>query len=473
MTMVFSVYYINIIFSIFIQHKMDHINQFDAAGVTPLLRAIINNDFQMVELLIRHGVNVNKRSADNQMIPIHAALQLLLQNLNNQNAINIFGLLLERDDMDVNAVDSAGNTILVEAINHHHTENIIDFILEHTNVDVNIPDATSKTPLILATYSPEIVRKLIHKGANINAQTQPMRTTAVEILFNVQVDEVYKRQVTVPILEMLLHSPYQTLDINANTLRSIIDYESINPLVLEYLLYFATANIDFGSPDDGVEAPCYAALVGDLDSTKILVRYLNYNLQHIMLCSVQSKNTNVMNYLLEEGVDFNETDMMGNPALKYALEAKSSACVDLLLAKNIGLTPSNAKALGSLVKSIIKQKDIKLIEKIHDLVPSINLAKSIYISKSKGEMTPLEYFVHHSLSSNSTIEFIKQFIDYTAPRYGFSGFIYEPPQWFKDSADLMKLYADYNKLYYKCILSADRHIYEKQCKSYAMPHFKY
>lgn len=451
---------------------MDHINQFDAEGLTPLLRAIVNNDFHIVELLIRHRVDVNKRSADNQMIPIHAALQLLMQNLNNQDAINIFGLLLELADMDVNTVDSAGNTILLEAINHDHTENIIDFILEHPHVDVNIPDAMSKTPIMLATYNHEIVRKLIHKGANINAQTQTMRTTAVEILFNAQIDEVYKQQVTVPIFEMLLHSPYQTLDINANTLRSIIDGESTNPLVLEYLLYFAVANIDFGSTDDSVDAPCYAALVGDLNSTKILVRYLNYNLQHLMMCSVQSKTTTVMNYLLEQGVDFNATDMMGNPALKYALEAKSRACVDLLLANTIGLTPSNAEAVGSLVKSIIKQKDIKLIQKIHDLVPSINLAKPIYISKSKGKMTPLEYFIHRSMSSNSTIEFIKQFMDYTAPRYGFGGFIYEPPQWFKDRADLMQLYENYDKLYYKCVLNADRQTYAEQCNSYAMPHFK-
>ncbi|XP_019854452.1 PREDICTED: ankyrin repeat domain-containing protein 17-like isoform X2 [Amphimedon queenslandica] len=195
------------------------INHTNRENGTPLQIVCIKGYTEIVELLLKHGADVNVTDKDDRT-PLHIAcmkqhkeiIKLLLKkedvDLNVADKDNshtpllfackegyteIVELLLEHNGVHVNATDKDNHTALQIAYIQQHTE-IVKLLLEHKGVDVNVTDKDSHTPLLLACKEgyTEIVELLLeHNGVHVNA-TDKDNHTALQIAYIQQHTEIVK-----------------------------------------------------------------------------------------------------------------------------------------------------------------------------------------------------------------------------------------------------------------------------------------
>jgi len=148
----------------------------DLQGLFPLFIAAMKNYKKEVELLIEKDANVNLQTKFHRKTPLYVAVE--------NNHLSIVKLLVEKG-ADVNLSDEKNKNPLYIAIEDTDDEkhrkkhkdpnvriNIIKYLIEK-EADINIADNTGISPLIIAlNYDEEdIVKLLVEKGANVNAET--------------------------------------------------------------------------------------------------------------------------------------------------------------------------------------------------------------------------------------------------------------------------------------------------------------
>lgn len=123
-------------------------------GSTPLIQAIDNNDYKIVEMLKLCGVDLNIASSDGNF-PLHFAVysasicQFLLQN-----------------GADINAVNRQNSTALHKAVQTSCTETV--YILLHYNADTNILDSAGYNPFLLAIeYHATGLQNILFEYSNV------------------------------------------------------------------------------------------------------------------------------------------------------------------------------------------------------------------------------------------------------------------------------------------------------------------
>ncbi|AKU37523.1 Serine/threonine-protein phosphatase 6 regulatory ankyrin repeat subunit B [Scale drop disease virus] len=443
---------------------VDHLNAFNQFGHTPLIAAIVQNDDNIVDILLRHNADPNKNSQDDQITPMHEILRLLPHS--GQNGQNIFSMFLETPRLDINKQNINGDTPLTYALKHC-TIDIVLRILDHNYVDVNIRDSQFKSPLMLGLYDRDVVRELVFKGADVNAIT-PVGTSIVEMLFQTQIDSLYKESVTIPCMNHLMSSMAR-LNITADAFRLIIDCETMEPPYLETLLLTSEdrLNIDLGPNSQGLDCLCYAAISDNVASMLLLLRYLtDYNMDQLVFCSVQSQNGSTAQHLMTMGADFNIVDIYGNAPLTYAILAKSLECIKLLLTRSVGYE-TTAQGYATLLIAIIQFQNMDVVKWIATHT-AINLAKPEWLLENSDPISPLEYLIQKTDPSLIDVTFVRQYLTYASPRFGFVGFVYKPPQWFIETVG--DLYNKYNKLAYRCITSANPAEFKQFCSTYDVPY---
>ena len=137
----------------------------DDLGWTPLIWAAMNGQEAVVRLLIeRDDVDINAKDRDGRTPLIFAVV-------NGHEAVA--RLLIERDDVDINAKDSIGWTPLICAAKSGH-EAVVRLLIERDDVDINARGGTyGQTPLIYAASYGHmaVVRLLIERDdVDINAK---------------------------------------------------------------------------------------------------------------------------------------------------------------------------------------------------------------------------------------------------------------------------------------------------------------
>lgn len=142
----------------------------------PLIEAIKANNVEKVELLIKANTNLVNIADNSTMSPIHHAAE-------NGN----LGIveLLEKHGADLNSKTDKGWTPLHFAVVRGRT-NIVQYLISR-KVDVNQQTTAGITPLMLAAgiaYNPEIVKLLIQAGANVNLKDQ-FGNTALSLVASV------------------------------------------------------------------------------------------------------------------------------------------------------------------------------------------------------------------------------------------------------------------------------------------------
>ncbi len=134
----------------------DLVNQ-SFKGISPLMRASINNHLHIVTYLVDKGANVNYASSGGWTT---VGTTPLFFALNEKSSPEIVEFLVE-SGADVNAVRAGNETPLKKAV--QNAPNIVPFLLE------NGADPNAGNPLLAAsTY--EIAKALIEKGAIPNGQ---------------------------------------------------------------------------------------------------------------------------------------------------------------------------------------------------------------------------------------------------------------------------------------------------------------
>jgi len=151
-------------------------------GLTTLHYATGGGHFEIVKLLIEHGVDINARAEDHGHNPHHHELpKTALHFAARSGHIEIVKLLLEHG-ADINAKVSPGlKTALHFAAENGHIESV-KLLLEH-GADINAKEGLrDKTALHFAARSGhiEIVKLLLEHGADINAKAMG-RMTALEV----------------------------------------------------------------------------------------------------------------------------------------------------------------------------------------------------------------------------------------------------------------------------------------------------
>ena len=160
---------------------------------TPLHQAVSKNAYQVVEMLVAHGADVNVRNNIGRM-PLHQALdekhfqiaELLIEHGADVNARDNGGSapllhaitlekfqiaeLLIKHGADVNARDNDGDSPLHQALDEKHFQ-LAELLIEH-GADVNWRAKFGITPLHLAALhnAVRVAELLIVLGADVNAQ---------------------------------------------------------------------------------------------------------------------------------------------------------------------------------------------------------------------------------------------------------------------------------------------------------------
>ena len=143
----------------------------DSLHLTPLMRAVIDNDnrVDIVKELLERGANPNARSI-NLRVALHFAFNKAYPSVPSLEIVR----LLIKVMADLNLVDSLGNTALLIACsnNNNFTEGVLELI--NAGADVNLANQQGETPLMKACKrnNIELVTLLLDRGANINSQNQ-------------------------------------------------------------------------------------------------------------------------------------------------------------------------------------------------------------------------------------------------------------------------------------------------------------
>jgi len=168
------------------------INGCDDLGDTPLILAARNGHFELVQLLLEKGADVEATNSSNDTALISASerpdnaavLNLLLDHgarINHKNELGRTALieaasigclqncvLLVQQNADPNFITSEEESALTFAIVYEHPE-VVKVLLD-AGADVNWKNTQGWTPLTYAVYSHnvEIVRLLLDAGADQN-----------------------------------------------------------------------------------------------------------------------------------------------------------------------------------------------------------------------------------------------------------------------------------------------------------------
>ncbi len=138
-----------------------NVNAKDNDGVTPLMRAAIENSSVVVKMLLNAGANVNAENKWGQT-PLFLAAK--------KNSPEVLRTLLEAG-ANVDTKNNNGWTPLMTAAMFNSTE-MVKMLLD-AGASVNVKDKWGQTPLMLAAWknSPRTVNMLLNAGADVNAKS--------------------------------------------------------------------------------------------------------------------------------------------------------------------------------------------------------------------------------------------------------------------------------------------------------------
>jgi ankyrin repeat protein len=163
---------------------------------TPLTIAARNNDVDIGLVLVNHGANVNKVDG-NDSTPLMMAA--------SAGMTEFVTFLLEQEDIKVNLQGKDGMTALLSAV-LSRAVSIVDMLLE-SGADPNVSMNNGGTPLIYSIYSPAIVKLLLNKNADVNAQDK-VGENALRRSVGLTLPETF---------QLLLNNPNINVDITNNT----------------------------------------------------------------------------------------------------------------------------------------------------------------------------------------------------------------------------------------------------------------
>ena len=347
---------------------IDYINTPTNSGETPLSIAVKAGLLDIAKLLVKNGAEVNQANNDNETLLHWAAIR---------GHSKVVELLLQQEDIKVNATDkTTGSTPLHIAAGNSHL-NIVELLVKHKQIHLNATDKYGRTPLHIAAQNGhlEVAELLLKNGANIN---QSIITSIISQggvcgnekkalqIFSIVIDNIKNSAATNIDLDKMLNIVVKSLagkmritgERNKKMTSTFIDKLKEHDVNLDIAFLKAVKNreskeakilLDNGAnpfciDQDGNNALMIASTyvksrVTDakfiLDSVKNnlekeqlekLVNAQNNRGETAIMMAVKSDkiNSNIFDTLLSMGADLTIADKYGKTASDYAKEEKSN-----------------------------------------------------------------------------------------------------------------------------------------------------
>ncbi|AEX61992.1 putative ankyrin repeat protein [Megavirus courdo7] len=261
--------------------------------------------------------------------------------MSNKWSSYVTAKLLIKLGANVNVKNILGVTALMSAVRNSNTTSSLQTVKllldNHADIELKSSNAEYNALMYACLYvgtdcTIETINLLLDRGANINSQNNEGETPLMLVLRNNDTNKF------VEIVELLLNRGACTNSINNNgeTPLMIATSRCIakNSVKIVELLLKYGADLEYCN-DKGVTVFMYASVFAgryyEYKITDLLIKYgakinsvTNYGLNVLMvLCinilDIGDINSNIIEYLLDHGIDINSTCINGHTALTYTL----------------------------------------------------------------------------------------------------------------------------------------------------------
>ena len=338
-------------------------------GITPLMFAANLNNTKIAQILIDLGANTNSCD-DNMMTP-------LMYTIHN-NAIDVAKLLLNTKDINIDAINTLGDTALITAVRQNKIELIKLLIASNANVNACSKEMPVLTiSMLLYPKDNTISNLLIDAGADVSfkgSNLSPLMIAAqqdnIEIAKKIYFQSGYmmeKNILTALVLPgwAIKHNSSKFLDFYLKNTRMNF---------MEYILLLIEATKD-------VSLDCIVILLNNYDKKDDLLNWLatvgciyneieflkickdfnydfndftTYDMTPLMIACYSNDSTDeIIKLLLNYGVNLNIQDKYGTTALMYAASKNKKTTIQLLLENGADkkITDNNNKDFNFYLKN--------------------------------------------------------------------------------------------------------------------------
>ena len=340
------------------------INGLDDQGWTPLMIAILADDWDLVRELLNDGANIMAGHIENALdiAKIVESEKKLLEVMLEQGA-------------DLNMQSRYGETALIRAARFGRIE-IVRYLVEH-GADLSVQDKSDNTALMWATHNRQtgIVKYLVEQGAEVNAQTESGWTALMRAARNgytgivkylveqgaeVNIQNRYggtalERAAGEGHIDIVRYLVEQGADVNVqDEWGTTALTQAVQKKHMDIVRYLIEQGADVNIRVEWeTTALIYAAQGGNIDIVRLLVEQgadLNAQNKDGKTALLEAARgtyrdivgyIDIVKYLVEQGADLNAQDKYGNTALLWAAREEHIDIVKYLVEQGADITIQN------------------------------------------------------------------------------------------------------------------------------------
>ena len=323
-----------------------------------LANAILAGNFNLANMLIERGTNINVQVENNQT-PLMLAIRY--------NKSEIVDKLLNKG-VDMNLRDINGNTALLIATANNDYKTIEKLI--NKGADLNNSNNDGNTALMQAIIdkNQNIAKYLINKGINLNTQNNNGRNALMLAVHN-QLDSISKQ----------LINKGCDLDI-----QDVVGYTALmhavtteNNEMVKYILS-KKSNLELKDKDGNVVI--MLALMKGYDEIffEIVDKNVDLNVQNEegdtpLIYSIDTMNIDIARYIINKNVDLNMQNKKGSTALMVGVNNNSEIVVNLLLGKGVDLDIVDNKGITALMFAVLTNTNENIIKSLISAGADLNI----------------------------------------------------------------------------------------------------
>ncbi|EGU85133.1 hypothetical protein FOXB_04355 [Fusarium oxysporum f. sp. conglutinans Fo5176] len=306
-----------------LSNKIIQVDAADKDGLTPLWRALkqfgsIRTSSIAASLIRRANINTPNNTGEYPLLwAIENGVRSSTEQWGNHHnprfrglTKSVLSLLLEREDLDVNQIDSKGRSALLLAVK---TENrtAVEELLKREDIKVNSCDEDCRTPLSLAseTCRYSMVEILLrHAEIEVCSVDKDGRTPLVWSIVSDQVEN----------MEHLLTRDNQAINIPDKGGRTPLSWAAEKGSLTTVKLLLDCAGVDKDKKDNGGRTALSWAVQNELKRSGTR--------------NPRQENVRIVEFLIEtEGIDNNSEDKNGRTPFSWAATNADFSIVDYLV----------------------------------------------------------------------------------------------------------------------------------------------
>ena len=189
-------------------------------------RAILSGHIHVVAMFLRANVDISINESMGSCGQTALCISIM------QGRERILKLMLEREDVDINAIDTCGDTALILATRLGKGK-IVELLLARKDIDINSADKNGLTPLMHAVKHGcvGLIKHILqHREMDINTQNKGGKTALI-------VASRYSQETAVKVLIGRSDIKVNALDEHVNTAMTTAAYWELSNYSLEDMTY--------------------------------------------------------------------------------------------------------------------------------------------------------------------------------------------------------------------------------------------